>query len=778
MFASTLPLMSRSGFLFLLVAFTNFPLFAQIAVGQWRDHLPYNGGVQVADAGDWVYSASESGLFKFHKQDGDIVRFTKINGLSDIGYSSIAWSNDNNSLVIAYNNTNLDIIQDGEIINVPDIKDKSIPGNKTINNIHIRGDYAYLACGFGIVVLDIVKHEIKDTYYIGPEGSVLNIYDVITSDTKLFACTEAGVYHAQLSGTNLANFENWSRYEDLSVGEFNTGTWFNNRLYVNRTTEANDTVFYLENNTWNLFDTIYPDDIYSLESSDNRLLLTGQNNVAVYTQSHQREYLVFEYGGGNYAFPKHAILDDNNKMWMADRVYGLVRINTFYSGTIIEVNGPSGTSNFDISIWDGRCYVASGSINSTWGNQFNSKGMYSFKDNEWTNTSVNAFPETQELRDYFKVLVDPFDSRRVYASAWGGGLVEYYDDEFVELYDTTNSSIQPMVGLEHIIRIAGLEIDRNTGTLWVAGSGSQDLLFAKTQQGDWFSFNVPGIGNVTLSDIAIDDIGQKWVVAPRGVGVIVYNDNGTLANNSDDQSRKLTANLNNGNLASNDVFCITADFDGEIWVGTDNGVTVFYSPESVFAGGNFDGQQILVEQDGYVQYLLENERVTAIAVDGANRKWIGTLNAGIFLMSEDGTEEILHFTKDNSPLFSNEITSLGIDHLSGEVFMGTDKGIVSYRSTATWGTPEFLPEDVYAYPNPVEPNYSGPIAIKGLVRDADVKITDAAGNVVFATIADGGQAIWDGNNFGGRRAQSGVYLVFASNEDGKETFVTKILFIN
>jgi len=186
----------------------------------------------------------------------------------------------------------------------------------------------------------------------------------------------------------------------------------------------------------------------------------------------------------------------------------------------------------------------------------------------------------------------------------------------------------------------------------------------------------------------------------------------------------------------------------------------------------------LIEQDGNAQFLLENERITVIAIDGANRKWLGTSSGGVFLMSEDGTEQILHFTEANSPLFSDEITAIGIDHLSGEVFIGTSKGIISYKGTATWGTQEFTPDDVYAYPNPVKPNYNGLIAIKGLVRDADVKITDAAGKVIFATIAEGGQAIWNGNSFSGSRAKSGVYLVFASNNDGKETFVTKILFIN
>ena len=270
----------------------------------------------------------------------------------------------------------------------------------------------------------------------------------------------------------------------------------------------------------------------------------------------------------------------------------------------------------------------------------------------------------------------------------------------------------------------------------------------------------------------------EFLVGPRGTGLIVYNDNGSLAFPDDDRSIKLTTGVGKGNLNSNDIFTIVADLDGEIWVGTNNGISVFYSPESVFDGGNFDSQQILVEQDGYVQYLLESEAVTDIVIDGANRKWIGTSNAGVFLMSEDGTEEVYHFTTENSPIFSNQITSLGVDQLSGEVFIGTDRGIISFRGDATWGTSEFVNNDVYAYPNPVEPDYEGLIAIKGLVRDADVKISDAAGNVVFATTANGGQATWDGNKLTGGRAKSGVYLVFASNEDGKQTFVTKILFIN
>ena len=771
--------MPRQLFLVCIIALFNFPLFAQVAVGQWRDHLPYSQGVQIADAGEWIYAASESGLFQHHKADGDIIRLSKVNGMSDIGFSSIAWSDANNTLVVAYSNTNIDLIRNGEVTNIPDIKNKSILGFKTINDIHIKDDYAYLACGFAVVVIDLVRFEIKDTYYIGPQGTSLNIHDVVASETELYACTESGVYHADLSGTNLANFENWTKFTGLPDGKYNAGTWFGNKLYVNRSQEdARDSLFYYNGFNWNYFNNVEEQVVNSLESSSDRLLVISEGNVAEFDADHQRYRLAFDYGGGLYARPRHATIDSEATIWIADGYNGLIRHPVNNSFQLIGVNGPSAATSTGISIWDGRCYVASGSVTTLWGNSYNSAGMYSFVDDNWENVSAYSFTETQSVRDFINVKVDPFDSKRVYAATWGWGLLEYYDNELVNWHDTTNSSFQTLSGSAENVRVSGMEVDQNTGTLWVATSGSEKTLHAKDQSGNWYGYDLTAVNNFTLGDLTIDDGGQVWIVAPRGTGLVVFNGNGTLENTNDDESIKLNQNVGNGNLAGNNVFSIATDFDGEVWVGTESGVSVFYSPESVFSGDNFDSQQILIEQDGYVQYLLESESVTAIAVDGANRKWLGTGNAGVFLMSEDGTEEVFHFTTENSPLFSDRITSIGIDHLSGEVFIGTDKGIVSYKGTATYGTPEFEKAQVYAYPNPVEPGYDGPIAIKGLVTDADVKITDAAGNVVYATKADGGQAIWDGNKLTGGRAKSGVYLVFASNDDGKETFVTKVLFIN
>ena len=313
--------------------------------------------------------------------------------------------------------------------------------------------------------------------------------------------------------------------------------------------------------------------------------------------------------------------------------------------------------------------------------------------------------------------------------------------------------------------------------MWVTNSGVNTILNVRKPDGTWKAFNFSGyINNDAIGNLIIDKNNQKWIIVPRDKGLLVFNDNNTLLNTSDDNIKKISNSIGNGNLPSANIFSIACDLDGEIWVGTDKGVAVFYNPENVFSGNNFDSQQILVDQGGFYQPLLESETVTAIAVDGANRKWIGTQRAGVFLMSADGTKQLEHFTDENSPLFSNSIFSIVIDQLTGEVFFGTDKGIISYKGTATKG--KEVNSDVLVYPNPVTENYTGLIAIKGLVNNADIKITDISGTLIYKTVAEGGQAVWNGKNFNGEKAKTGVYLVFSSNADGSETIVTKIMFIN
>jgi hypothetical protein len=356
--------------------------------------------------------------------------------------------------------------------------------------------------------------------------------------------------------------------------------------------------------------------------------------------------------------------------------------------------------------------------------------------------------------------------------------MKFVDNELAEIYNENNSSLQPWVAAPNLVNISGLDFD-DQHNLWVANTGAPDILSVMQNGGQWRSFNLGGsLSGIDIANLMVDSYNQKWIIKRTDGLVIVFNDNGTIDNPVDDRVKVLSSATGNGNIPGSKVYSFATDLDGEVWVGTDEGVAVFYAPENIFEQGvNFDAQQILVPRNdgsGLADILLESETVTAITINGANQKWIGTSRAGVFLLSEDGTEEIHHFTTDNSPLLSNSITSIALK-ANGEVFIGTANGIISFRGNAT--PPGPTPQGVYAFPNPVRENYVGPIAITGLENNSNVKITDTYGNVVFGTLSEGGTAIWDGNSYNGSRAATGIYLVFVTNSDGSEKLVTKILVV-
>jgi hypothetical protein len=305
---------------------------------------------------------------------------------------------------------------------------------------------------------------------------------------------------------------------------------------------------------------------------------------------------------------------------------------------------------------------------------------------------------------------------------------------------------------------------------------TENPVYVIRSDGEWenleFSYDIFGIDK-RLTGILATSTGQVWLLVKNdGIFVFRENRNGTVS------ERFFTVKNQDSELIER-VFSIAEDLDGNIWVGTNKGPVVYYNPASIFEDQTVLGYQIQIPRnDGtnFADLLLENEIINTIAIDGANRKWIGTESSGVFLMSGDGKEEIHNFNQDNSPLFSNKVVSIAINNESGEVFFGTDKGVLSFMGQATAGNEDF--KDVYVYPNPVREDYEGDITITGLVTDANVKITDVSGNIVYETTALGGQAIWDGRNFSGKKVQTGVYLVFCTNEDGSKTHVTKLLFIH
>ncbi|OFY87245.1 MAG: hypothetical protein A3F72_17250 [Bacteroidetes bacterium RIFCSPLOWO2_12_FULL_35_15] len=782
--------MKKSVLIFSTLLISSGIIAQDMAIGNWRDHLSYKDGISVSEGNGKVYCATKGGVFVFNKSDNSTDRLSKVNGLSDVEASTLSFNSYNNKLLIAYKNSNIDIIENNIITNLSEIKRKNILGNKSINNIYFSNQYAYLACGFGIVVVDMDKYEISDTYYIGPNGNAVNVRDITSDANYLYAATDVGIYRAS-KNANLANFASWSIMSGLSTGIYNTITSFSGKIYTNYSkfmmngSYGIDSLFVYDGSSWShLIPPGFPSTgsgyiTYELNNCNNQLVLVLDGSIFTFNSS----MVGIGYYAGYFSDitrAKSAVVDNVGSLWAADSKYGLVSFRAGESYNYHYPNGPSSSRISGMSISEGNLWIAPGGVDIGYSNLYFSDGMYAYKDADWTNPRGNYSPvvNLNNVYDFVNVLVDPKNSKRVYAASWGLGVVEFYNGIPIKHYDDTTSSLQAFNPVPSFVRVFtwGLATDENDN-LWVTNNAVEKSISRKTPNGTWQALDFKPIlgASPSLGQILVDKQDQKWIVMTRGGGILVYKGH-TMDPPGSANAKKLGTGIGNGALPSTSVFCLAEDLDGEIWVGTDKGVAVFYSPENVFSGQNFDSQQILLEQDGHVQILLETEIVQAIAVDDANRKWIATANSGVFLMSPDGTKQIYHFDENNSPLFSNDVGSIAINHETGEVYFGTSKGLISYRGTSIAGLEEFT--DVYAFPNPVHPNYDGPIAIKGLMNNSTIKITDISGALVYEIKSEGGQAIWNGKNFNGEKVSSGVYMVFCTSEDGAEKAATKILFIN
>ncbi len=754
-----------------------------IGIGEWRTHLPYSKVIGVAVTGDVIFAATPYSMFTYDTRDNSVTRFDKVKGLSDVGITKIGFNKKLNMVLVAYENTNIDLIySDGKIVNIPDIKDKDILGKKTINNIMFKDKYAYLSCGFGIVVLDMAREEIFDTYYIGPQGSTIEIFDMTFNDTSFFAATESGIYFADVNAENLADYNQW--HKDLSLFQpnqpYNIIQSFAGKVYTNYFNGDEfdgDTMYVFNGNNWDYFDPTDMDRHFQFLARGNEMYMVGRYFVKIY-DSQGNETTRIRNVAGQKISPLIIDKGSDKYLWIGDEKKGLVKNWNTYDGEYIKPNGPGTVNVFDLDAGGKNVWVAAGGRQSNWAKLYMKDGVFSFIDNTWYTHNRSNTPALDSISDLVVVKVDPKNPNVIYVGSWDHGLLKFVDNELKTIFTDKNSTLQKWVANTKKILISGLDFD-NQHNLWVANSSAPDILSVMKNDGQWRSFNLGGSLSATdVGKLMVDKSNQKWLIKRSDGYIIVYSDNNTIDNPNDDKVRVLSSSTGNGAIPGSKVYSMATDLDGEVWVGTDKGVCVFYSPENIFeSGADFDAKQILVPRNdgsGLADILLETETVTAIIIDGANNKWIGTDRAGVFYLSSDGIQQLAHFTTSNSPLLSNNITGIAIND-DGEVFMGTAKGLISYRGTAT--PPPKPGSQVYAYPNPVRPEYHGVIAIKGVANKSSVKITDTSGNLVFETRSEGGQAIWDGKNFDGREVASGVYLVFVTNNDGSSKMVTKILII-
>jgi ligand-binding sensor domain-containing protein len=745
-------------------------------IGTWQDHLPYNNAISVTTAGDLMYCATSSAIFSYDKSDGMIDRLSLVNGLSDIGISKIKYNTFNNKLIIAYANGNLDVLENYIITNLAFIKKSNILSRKSINHIYIEGKLAYLSTGFGIVVLDTDKLEIVDTYFFGPLGAFLNTNSLTIDQSNIYAATDQGVYVANKNNLNLVDYNEWSLLSDLGPLKYTSIASFSNRIFVSSDspTWSSDTIYYNDQGIWQKF---LPGgyNINEINVAAENLFINFYNAVVEYDTLLTEIRQVTHHKQQFNISPQETTVDNEGYMLIAEESHGLLRVNDSWSGDLIITNGPTSINTYKMDIKETELWMVSGGMNpNDYSTSDIKENLVNYRqNNEWKSLGKTILKSNgQTAWDAVSIAINPSNKSEVFFGTWDHGLFEVNNGSISSIFTAQNSALDSTSFGSTKVGALAFDTDNN---LWALGGFTTNQIAVKTPDDTWTSFPIPvsGISSSNVfTEIMITEDNNKWLMEPRENSIVVLNENGMLDGSN---LEAIMLNASSNAIPGARLHCLTEDLDGEIWIGTDEGIAVFYNPQNVF-NETIKAEKIYLQQEGQTQELLENEIVTTIKVDGANRKWIGTQSSGVFLMSSDGTEEVSHFTSENSPLFSNTIFDIEIDPKTGEVYFATEKGLLSYKGTATDADTKI--SNVFVYPNPVKPAYTGIIAIRGLMANTDVRITDISGNIVYQTTSLGGQAVWDGKDFNGNKVQTGVYMVFNGSPQGELKAAAKILFIH
>ncbi|MDR1631700.1 MAG: hypothetical protein LBR97_02285 [Dysgonamonadaceae bacterium] len=752
-----------------------FPVSGRAEIGKWKYYRAYWDVTFIAETPHLVFAVYNGSLLSYNPEDKEVKLYSTQTGLSDINIQYMSYSPQSKALVLVYENANIDIFAgENEVYNLPFIKDHPYFQNKTIYNLEIIGKYAYISTGFGIVVVDIDRREIKDTYRL----------EVVTRSVcfwgdYLLAATDEGIKKASIS-SSLLDKESWKPFEDFPLDD-------GQGLYVEKIFVFKDKlVIHIWGNAYYLSQPGWirelARDVRQITVMDDELTIVSPGEVLFYSDFDQVQRLsldVLSIDCRNSVDRYWVGLPDGEGLAAINRRDNTAGYELAVEG--IKVDSPKRNMNFSMTFTAGKLLIAGGGRASDRLNNIATLMVY--ENGHWTNFDEKKIAQEAEIpscRDFMSVAVDPGNANRYFVGSWGEGLYEFVDNQFVKRYNhlNTNGKIQsPYPQSDNYSRITGLVYDRNHNLFMVNGDVEKGMV-EFSADGKWENYYIPPMASTPYPDkILIDRNNYKWLNIWRapasvqfGSGIVILDADNQFVGASDkffDQ--------NNTEVNAVLYLCLAEESNGTVWVGTDNGLIYFSSPEQVADGKCFR----IISEDSYGErfYLLENERINAIAIDGGNRKWLGSKNSGIFLVEQSGDEiRVENFNTSNSPILSNQINSIAINDETGEVFIGTDNGLCSYMSHVTSGEPDFS-SGVHAFPNPVRPATDTQVSITGLMQNSTVKITDMAGNLINQGQSVGNLYTWNCTNRSGEIVKAGIYLVFAASSDGSLGIVTKIMII-
>ena len=759
------------------------------AYSGWETYFSYNSIPSIAEGVNEIYFASYNSIFSYNIFNSQIEKFDTLNELSGDEISAFYHSENNNIIAIGYSSGFLQIINlnSNSIINIYDILNKpTIPADrKKINHFYQNEDDLLISTGYGISVYDINAFEFGDTYFIGDFASMLNISSTIVDENYIYASSpDLGIFRANLE-SNLIDFNSWQAIYTGNIYE----------LLINE----NNILFYDDFNLMSIKNeeiitlSTLQNEIKNVSINDSKIIIISEDNCIIYNNDLSQILNLFESETYMTIFNDGII--KNNKTYIATDEKGVLVIeNSNNSFSFLKPDGPLENNIFSVETLNNHTWVSFGSY-SEYFNPYPLKysGVSSYDENleSWFNITRDSIPN--QAVNLNNISINPFDNNNVFISSFHGGLIEMDNFNFTELYDNNNSGLETLLTSDseyESIRISDIEFDEN-GDLWVLNSRVDNPLKSfSLDNNSWNSYDFTEIINdgfqdeLGFNDIEIDDYGNKWIASLRSGLIGFNNDSGNI------RLRKVFSQ-DQSDMPSSYVKSIAVDNNNHLWIGTVQGLRVLYNTSNFFDASVVTTQKIVILEDGIPRELLEQQYITDIEVDGANNKWVGTIGSGVFYFSPNGQQTIYHFTKENSPLPSNNINDISVNSVNGKVYFATDRGLVSFNTGSSSSSENF--SNAFVYPNPVRPEFNtqlDKIKIKGLTENVNIKITDIAGNLVaeaqsninsryrnFNLEIDGGTAFWNGKNLRNQNVASGVYILMLSDLESYETKILKLMII-
>jgi len=736
------------------------PTYGQ-AIGSWQSYFNYSDIQEVVEADDVIYCASSKGIFAYDIEDNSVKTYSRIDGFSQTDIKTMGWSAGQKALVVAYQNGNIDVLKNGKVTNVNAFINSTLPGTKEISSLSFNENFCYISTSIGVLVLDLNTLLFGDSYLnINPKDCKQIPYtSTVVSGNVLFAASGNGVISAPLGSKFLRDCKSWTNIygKDSCLALAN----FQNTVFAIFSTPSGIARYELRRFTgtsWTL-----------VESSNSKFTRLHPDGDELFMVNKQKIYVIDKSFAVDTIESKNhndVVRGTDNKLYIGVDFYGLV-VKSATDNQFLKPSGPSNSNIVNLYTYKSNLWITSGLTTDQGAAAFTADGISLKWANGWINynSGSNGFPD---FRDYMQVRYDTVNNHIWITSLFRGIIELDPDGKVLNVFSDSTLPIAP----NKVSAFAGLGFDKNNN-MWVAGYRNPFPLWVKTAGNKWYRFIFPNTDKNEFTKILFDRNNNVWLQSPRE-GLIAYNHNNTIPNPADDRYKIIGTGPDEGNLHTPSLNDIAIDRNGQLWLGTNDGPTVLADPTLTFSNFKWEANRPYIKSGKDSGYLLSGQVINCITVDGANRKWFGT-KTGAWLTSADGDKIIQNFNINNSPLPGNDIKQIAINPENGIIYFATDRGLVSYTGTAIEGGAENGVIEIF--PNPVKPDYYGPIAIKTVVRDATVKITDITGKIVYETIAEGGQAIWYGNDFSGRRANTGVYLVHISDNFGSKTTTSKIVFI-